>query len=197
MACRRTQELQDLVFQVFELCFGLCRLNDQIHSLFLCGWLLCRHHDSKHLILQTVLHAAVAIGQPLASVCYTVTNFIQFQELQPVEHKKCSRAHATQRGRQRGSAENSACHDVSCPKISCVAMKFRMLTATQISGGKCGLGSLVVMYSLSVSQHFPRVPFQEALYSDLGCSKQQLHNASPIFALLLMHPDALSSNHSL
>ena len=30
-------------------------------------------------------------------------------------------------------------------------MKFRMLTATQISGGKCGLGSFVVIYSLSQS----------------------------------------------
>ena len=31
---------------------------------------------------------------------------------------------------------------------SWVAIKLRMLTATQISGGKCGFGSLVVMYSL-------------------------------------------------
>ena len=53
-----------------------------------------------------------------------------------------------ERERDRDSTDNSACH----VQISCVAMKFRILTATQISGGKCGLGSLVVMYSLSASQ---------------------------------------------
>ena len=37
---------------------------------------------------------------------------------------------------------------------------------------------------------FAEVRLQEALYSDLGCSKQQLHNASPIFTLLLIHPES-------
>mmetsp|Transcript_39913 Transcript_39913/g.120545 ORF Transcript_39913/g.120545 Transcript_39913/m.120545 type:complete len:381 (+) Transcript_39913:2019-3161(+) len=40
----------------------------------------------------------------------------------------------------------------SC-RPSSVAMKFKMPTATQISGGKCGLGSFVVMYNLKSLDH--------------------------------------------
>ena len=55
VASGRAQQLKDLVFQVLQLCFGFGGFDDQIHALFFCGGLFSRHHDSKHLILQTIL----------------------------------------------------------------------------------------------------------------------------------------------